>query len=134
MTAHSLRSELRCAVEAARSKQAEDIALLDLRKLGAFTEHFLICTGLSHPQIHAISDAIEEQLEKMGVVRARREGDRRSADWVLLDYGSFVVHVFADRARLYYDLERLWRAAPRVHLPESGAASAPDSSAAAAQP
>ena len=121
MTAHSLRPELRCAVEAARSKQAEAIALLDLRKLGAFTDFFLICSGLSHPQISAISDEIEVQLEKLGLVRARREGDRRSADWVLLDYGSFVVHVFAERARLYYDLERLWRAAPRVHLPESGA-------------
>jgi ribosome-associated protein len=108
-------------VEAARSKKADDIALLDLRKLGAFTDFFLICTALSHPQIAAISDEIETELEKMGLVRARREGDRRSADWVLLDYGSFVVHVFAERARLYYDLERLWRAATRVHLPESGA-------------
>ena len=118
MIAHSLRPELRCAVAAARSRQAEDVALFDLRKLGAFTDYFLICTGFSHPQIRAISDAIEEQLEKMGVHRARREGDRRSADWVLLDYGSFVVHVFAERARLHYDLERLWRAAPRVHLPD----------------
>ncbi len=125
MTAHSLRPELRCAVEAARSKQAEDVALFDLRKLGAFTDYFLICTGYSHPQIRAIGDAIEERLEKMGVHRARREGDRRAADWVLLDYGSFVVHVFAERARLHYDLERLWRAAPRVHLPDSGAAASP---------
>ena len=122
MTAHSLRPELRCAVEAARSKQAEAITLLDLRKLGAFTDFFLICTGFSHPQLSAISDEIEAQLENLGVVRARREGDSRSADWVLLDYGSFVVHVFAERARLYYDLERLWRAAPHVQLPESGAA------------
>ena len=120
--AHSLRPELLCAVEAARSRQAQDVALFDLRKLGAFTDYFLICTGFSHPQIRAISDAIEEQLEKMGVNRARREGDRRAADWVLLDYGSFVVHVFAERARLYYDLERLWRAAPRVRLSDSGAA------------
>ena len=134
MSVHSLRPELRCAVEAARRKQAEDITVLDLRKLAAFTEHFLICTGLSHPQIRAISDEIEEQLEKIGVIRARREGDRRSADWILLDYGSFVVHVFAERARLYYDLERLWRAAPRVHLPDSAAASAPDATAASAQP
>ncbi|MBI3663598.1 MAG: ribosome silencing factor [Acidobacteria bacterium] len=115
---------------AARSKKAEDILLLDLRKLAAFTDYFLICTGLSHPQLGAISDEIEQQLAKIGVVRARREGDRRSADWVLLDYGSFVVHVFAERARLYYDLERLWRAAPRIHVSESGAAGAPDSSAA----
>jgi len=124
LNAHFLRPELHCAVDAARSKHAEDIALFDLRKLGAFTEYFLICTGLSHPQIHAISDEIEERLEELGVVRARREGDRRTADWVLLDYGSFVVHVFAERARLFYDLERLWRAAPRVHLPESGAGAA----------
>jgi ribosome-associated protein len=113
---------LRCAVEAARAKQAQDVALFDLRALGAFTDYFLVCTGLSHPQIGAIADGIEEQLEKMDVRRARREGDRRSADWVLLDYGSFVVHIFAERARLYYDLDRLWRAAPRVHLPDSGVA------------
>ena len=122
MTAHTLRPELRCAVEAARAKQAQDVALFDLRALGAFTDYFLVCTGLSHPQIGAIADGIEEKLEKMGLRRARREGDRRSADWVLLDYGSFVVHIFAERARLYYDLDRLWRAAPRVHLPDSEAA------------
>jgi ribosome-associated protein len=109
-------------VEAARSRQAQDVALFDLRKLGAFTDYFLICTGFSHPQLRAISDAIEEQLAKMGVRHARREGDRRSADWVLLDYGSFVVHVFAERARLHYDLERLWRTAQRVQLSDSGAA------------
>jgi ribosome-associated protein len=112
-------------VEAARSKQAEDVALFDLRKLGAFTDYFLICTGFSHPQIRAISDEIEEQLARLGVRRPRREGDRRSADWVLLDYGSFVVHVFAERARLHYDLERLWRVAPRVPLTDSGAAAKP---------
>jgi len=119
VSVHSLRPELRCAVAAARSKKAENIAVLDLRKLGAFTDFFLICSGLSHPQIQAISDAIEEQLDKLGVVRARREGNSRTADWVLLDYGSFVVHVFSARARLFYDLERLWRAAARIAIPDS---------------
>src|SRR3970040_2368053 len=76
--AHSLRPELLCAVEAARSKQAQHVALFDLRKLGAFTDYFLICTGFSHPQIRAIGDAIEEQLAQMGIRHARREGDRRS--------------------------------------------------------
>lgn len=124
MTAHSLRPELRCAVAAARSKQAEDVALFDLRKLGAFTDYFLICTGFSHPQLRAIADEIEEQLRKMDVRGARREGDRRAAEWVLLDYGSFVVHIFAERARLHYDLERLWRVAPRVQLSDDGAEAA----------
>jgi ribosome-associated protein len=125
VTAHSLRPELRCAVAAARSKQAEDVALFDLRKLGAFTDYFLICTGFSHPQLRAIADEIEEQLKtKMNVRGARREGDRRAADWVLLDYGSFVVHIFAERARLHYDLERLWRVAPRVPLSDDGAGAA----------
>lgn len=124
MTAHSLRPELRCAVAAARSKQAEDVALFDLRKLGAFTDYFLICTGFSHPQLRAIADEIEEQLRKIDVRGARREGDRRAAEWVLLDYGSFVVHIFAERARLHYDLERLWRTAPRVQLSDDGAGAA----------
>lgn len=125
MTSHPPRPELRCAIDAARSKKADNIVVLDLRKLGAFTDYFLICSGASHPQIEAVSDAIEEQLEKMGHLRARREGNSRTADWVLLDFGWLVVHVFAERVRLYYDLERLWRAAPRFAVSDSGAIAAP---------
>ena len=122
--------ELRAAVQAAQDKKAAGITLLDLSGLGAFTGAFLICTGFSQRQVQAVSDAIEEALARSGSRLLHREG-YASAEWVLLDYGRFVVHVFSERARLFYDIERLWRKAPRVDIPdlpaardESGAASA----------
>ena len=111
-----LPPELSCAVEAAQNKKAADVTLLDLRELGAFAESFLLCTGFSARQVQAISDAVEEQLALRGVRLAHREG-YDSADWVLLDYGAFIVHVFSERARGFYDLERLWRAARRTDFP-----------------
>lgn len=110
MTLESLRSEIRWAVEAAQEKQAVDITVLKLP--GAFAEYFLLCSGQSTPQLQAISDAIEERLGRERVRLAHREG-KIGAEWVLLDYGSFVVHIFSDRARQFYDLERLWRTAER---------------------
>jgi ribosome-associated protein len=118
VTLNSLRSEIRWAVEAAQDKQAVDITALKLAGTGAFAEYFLLCSGQSHPQIQAIADAIEEQLRRHGVRIAHREG-KSGAEWVLLDYGDFVVHIFSERARHYYDLERLWRTAERVDFPSS---------------
>jgi ribosome-associated protein len=117
----SLRPELRAAVEAAQSKKAEAVTLLDLEGLGAFTDYFLLCTGLSARQVEAICDEIEEQLGRLGVRILHREG-AAGAEWVLLDFGSFIVHVFTERARHYYDLERLWRAARRFDFGDSGGA------------
>lgn len=116
MTLDSLRSEIRLAVEAAQDKQAVDITVLKLAGAGAFAEYFLLCCGQSQPQIKAISEAIEERLEQHGVRLAHREG-KTGAEWVLLDYADFVVHIFSERARRYYDLERLWRSAERVDFP-----------------
>ena len=96
MTSNSLRPEIRWAVEAAQDKQAVDVTVLNLSGAGAFAEYFLLCSGHSQPQI-----------------QAHREG-KANAEWVLLDYGSFVVHIFSERAREYYDLERLWRTAERI--------------------
>ena len=116
MTVDSLRPEVRWAVEAAQNKHAADVTVLSLKNLGAFAEYFLLCTGASTPQIEAIGDEVEEQLRRQGVRLQHREG-RDGAEWVLLDYGGFIVHIFSPQARLYYDLERLWRAAPRVDVP-----------------
>jgi len=110
--------ELRAAVEAAHDRKAGGITLLDLSGLGAFTGAFLICTGFSSPQVQAIADGIDEALDRAGHRLLHREG-YDSAEWVLLDYGNFVVHVFLERARLYYDIERLWRRAPRLDLPDA---------------
>jgi ribosome-associated protein len=114
VTLDNLRAEIRWAVEAAQQKQAVDITVLKLS--GAFAEYFLLCSGQSTPQLQAISDAIEERLGRQRVQLAHREG-KIGAEWVLLDYSSFVVHIFSDRARQFYDLERLWRTAERLDFP-----------------
>ncbi len=125
MKTDSLRSELRLAIQAAQDKKAAGVTLLDLAGLGAFTDHFLLCTGFSARQVEAISDSIAETLTNHGLRLAHREG-ATGAEWMLLDFGGLVVHVFTERARHFYDLERLWRAARRTDFPDPapGAASA----------
>ncbi len=118
MKFESLPQDVRCAVEAAQEKKAAGITVLDLSGVAAFTEYFVICTGYSTPQVQAICTEIEEHLYKnLGRSPGHREG-HRSAEWALLDFGGFVVHVFSDQARRYYDLERLWRSAPKLEIPD----------------
>jgi ribosome-associated protein len=103
------------AAHAGSEKKATDLVLLDLRQVASFTEYFLICTGASTRQVQAISNAIEETLRKSGKRPLHIEG-YSSAEWILLDYGDFIVHVFSPASRHFYDLERLWRDAPRVEV------------------
>jgi len=120
----SLPEGVRLVVEAAQSKKAGGITVLDLAGLGAFTEYFVICTGYSTPQLQAICNEVEEVLyRKLKRTPEHREG-HRSAEWALLDFGSFIVHVFGEQARRYYDLERLWRAAPSLVMPDEPGESA----------
>jgi ribosome-associated protein len=114
----TLPAELRCAIEAAQNKKAAGVTLLDLTDLGAFTGWFLICTAFSTPQVSAIADEIEGQLHRLGLRVEHREG-RGDSEWVLLDYRGFLVHIFTERARLFYDLERLWRPAKRMVIPDA---------------
>lgn len=118
MITETVRPELLCAIEAAQDKQAGGVTLLDLTGLGAFTDWFLLCTGYSTPQVQAITEAIEEALKARGLRPAHREG-RSGSEWLLLDYGGFLVHVFTERLRRFYDLERLWRMARRVDFPDA---------------
>jgi ribosome-associated protein len=106
------------AVGALQNKKASAITVLDLSGLGAFTEYFLICTAFSTPQVRAICNEVEEQLyEELKRSPKHREG-HRSAEWALLDFGGFIVHVFSEQARRYYDLERLWRSASKLEIPD----------------
>jgi ribosome-associated protein len=117
----SLPEGVRLAVEAAQSKKAGAITVLNLNGHAAFTDYFVICTGYSTPQLQAICNEIEELLYKeLKRAPQHREG-HRSAEWALLDFGGFIVHVFGEQARRYYDLERLWRAAPSLVLPDEPA-------------
>ena len=103
------------AARAASDKKATDLVVLDLRTAASFTEYFLICTGSSTRQVQAVSNAVEESLLKSGKRPLHIEG-YSSAEWILLDYGDFIVHVFSQASRRFYDLERLWRDAPRVDV------------------
>jgi ribosome-associated protein len=115
---NSLPQGVRLAVEAAQNKKAAAISVLDLSGVGAFTSYFVICTGFSTPQVQAICTEVEEQLYKeQGRSPEHREG-RGSSEWALLDFGSFIVHVFSEQARHFYDLERLWRSAPKLEIPD----------------
>ncbi|MFY9554303.1 MAG: ribosome silencing factor, partial [Blastocatellia bacterium] len=107
------------AARAANEKKATDLVVLDLRKIASFTEFFLICTGSSTRQVQAISNAVEEALLKNGKRPLHIEG-YSSTEWILLDYGDFIVHVFGQASRRFYDLERLWRDAGRVDLKDEG--------------
>ncbi len=90
--------------------------MLDLREIASFTDYFVLTSGSNERQVQAISDGIVETLKKAGSPAARIEG-YKTAEWILLDYGDFVVHVFDEKARKFYDLERLWRDAKQVALP-----------------
>jgi ribosome-associated protein len=107
-------------VEAAQSKKGAGLIVLDLSGMGAFTDYFVICSGFSTPQVQAICGEVEERLDRIGRSPQHREG-RHSSDWALLDFGSFVVHVFSEQARRYYDLERLWRQAKKLEIPDEPA-------------
>lgn len=110
-----LDGRLRIALHAASDKKAMAMIVLDLRAVANFTDFFVIASGANLRQVQAISDEIEDQLKKHGTRPQRIEG-YNAAEWVLLDYGDFVVHVFESKARQFYDLERLWRDAARVAL------------------
>ena len=110
------------AARAAAAKQGTDIAILDVHELIVITDFFVIASGSSDRQVRTIVDEVEKAVRERGVRPVRREGETENR-WVLLDYVDVVVHVFADEEREYYDLERLWRDAPRVTWQDSDAAS-----------
>ena len=101
------------AARAAAAKQAVDVTILDVHGLIVITDYFVICSGQTDRQIKTLVEEVEKAVRDIGEKPIRREGDADSG-WVLLDYIDVVVHVFAQEEREYYDLERLWRDAPRL--------------------
>lgn len=124
MNLESLPQNLRCAVEAAQSKKATAVTVLSLEGLGAFAEYFVICSAESARQIEAIGEEIQQRLREQGFRLPHREG-RAGTEWLLLDYGHFVIHIFSVKAREFYDIERLWRTATRFDIAESSRSAVP---------
>jgi len=113
-----LDPEVQLAIRCAADKKATELVALDLRQIASFAEFFVIASGSNQRQVQAIADEINEQLKKQLDTRPIRVEGYNSAEWVLLDYGDFIVHVFNNESREFYDLERLWRDARKVQLPQ----------------
>jgi ribosome-associated protein len=111
-----LDDRMTTALHAAAEKKAIETVVLDLREIASFTDYFVITSGANERQVQAISDEVFETMKKAGTPAARVEG-YKTAEWILLDFGDFVFHVFDEKARKFYDLERLWRESKRVELP-----------------
>jgi len=118
MKSSELRKQVAEAISAAQAKKAQDVTVLEMdRESPSFTDYFLIASGSNPRQIQAIADEVEERLDRVGLHPVAVEGYKQ-AEWVLLDYADFVVHVFSEKARKYYDLERLWKSAKRLEPSE----------------
>ncbi len=113
-----LDENVKLALHCASDKKAFNMVAIDLREIASFTEFFIIASGANQRQVQAIADEITEQLREQLKSRVVRVEGYQTGEWVLLDYGDFVVHIFEAKAREFYDLERLWRDAKKVELPQ----------------
>ncbi|HUO25000.1 MAG TPA: ribosome silencing factor [Candidatus Aquilonibacter sp.] len=110
----ALKQQVTAAIQACLDKKAEELTILEMEKgSGAFTDYFVLCSGTNPRQIQAIADEVELRLKSTGLRPTHVEGYKQ-AEWILIDYVDFVVHVFSEKARKFYDLERLWKAATRL--------------------
>ncbi len=110
---------LREAVAAAQGRKAAELKVLDVAGACSFADFFLICSATSNRHAQAISDAIAQELEQSSGLRPSHLEGYGQGEWILMDYFNFVVHIFSERAREYYDLERLWKTSRQVPVPEA---------------
>jgi ribosome-associated protein len=109
-----LKKQIAAAIQACLEKKAEELSILEMEKgSGAFTDYFVLCSGTNPRQVQAIADEVELRLKAAGIRPNNVEGYKQ-AEWVLIDYVDFVVHVFSEKARKFYDLERLWKSAKHL--------------------
>jgi ribosome-associated protein len=114
MKKSALKQQIAAAIQACLEKKAEELSILEMEKgSGAFTDYFVLCSGTNPRQVQAIADEVELRLKAADLRPTHVEGYKQ-AEWVLLDYVDFVVHVFSEKARKFYDLERLWKSAKRL--------------------
>jgi len=122
MKKSDLKKQVSAAIQACLDKKAEELSILEMEKgSGAFTDYFVLCSGTNPRQVQAISDEVEIRLKGAGLHPTHVEGYKQ-AEWVLIDYVDFVVHVFSEKARKFYDLERLWKSARKLQASDLKAA------------
>lgn len=108
-----LPNDVRMSLKASQAKKGEGMVILDLRSISSFTDYFVIMQGNSKRQNMAICENVERELKEIDIRPESIEG-RENAEWILMDYGNFIVHIFSKEAREYYSLEKLWGDAPRL--------------------
>lgn len=108
---------VRLAIQSLEDKKGEDIRIIDIREVSVLADYFIIASGSNANQVQAMTDNVEEVLGKAGYEPRQIEG-YRSANWILMDYGDIIVHVFCREDRLFYDLERIWRDGKKVEREE----------------
>jgi ribosome-associated protein len=114
MKKNELKLQVAAAIQACLDKKAEELSILEMEKgSGAFTDYFVLCSGTNPRQVQAIADEVELRLKAADLRPAHVEGYKQG-EWILVDYVDFVVHVFSEKARKFYDLERLWKTARRL--------------------
>jgi len=140
MKKNDLKQQVAAAIQACLDKKAEELSILEMEKgSGAFTDYFVLCSGTNPRQVQAIADEVELRLKVTGLRPASVEGYKQ-AEWILVDYVDFIVHVFSEKARKFYDLERLWKTAKRLEpselkpKPRAKADSKPKAKTTAARP
>jgi ribosome-associated protein len=117
MKKNDLKLQVAAAIQACLDKKAEELSILEMEKGSSFTDYFVLCSGTNPRQVQAIADEVELRLKKAGLQPAHVEGYKQ-AEWILVDYVDFIVHVFSEKARKFYDLERLWKTAKRLEPSE----------------
>jgi ribosome-associated protein len=123
MKKSELKKQVASVIQACLDKKGEEISILEMEKgSGVFTDYFVLCSGTNPRQIQAIADEVELRLKSAGIRPTHVEGYNQ-AEWVLIDYVDFVVHVFSEKARKFYDLERLWKSAKHLQPSDLKAAS-----------
>ncbi len=113
-TADQVREWARTAARAASAKGGDDTVIIEVGAILAITDAFVITSGHNSRQVKTIAEEVEARLKSDGEIKPLRVEGLGDSQWILLDYGDLVVHVFLDETREYYDLERLWSDAPRV--------------------
>ncbi|SFK62607.1 ribosome-associated protein [Lachnospiraceae bacterium KH1T2] len=106
---------LKVAVDALEDKKGEDVSVLDIRKVTVISDYFIIATGNNPSQVQAMADNVEEALGREGLEKKSTEG-YEAANWILLDYGDFIIHIFDRDNRSFYDIERIWKDADKVEI------------------
>jgi len=115
MKKSELKKQVADVIQACLEKKAEELSILEMEKgSGAFTDYFVLCSGTNPRQIQAIADEVELRLKRNNGLYANQIEGYKQAEWVLLDYVDFVVHIFTEKSRKFYDLERLWKSAKKV--------------------